>query len=138
MVIQIFQGNLSLGKTFFAPWRLVEEGGVDPLMRGFFATPAKKKKPTQNLNSQLIDNLFTVSHAVSLDLAALNIQRSRDHGLPGYLEYRRFCNLSAPNTFDGLKSDISNPDVRKKLKDLYGHPGKLLSKFSLVKPAYYY
>lgn len=101
----------------------MEEGGVDPLMRGFFVTPSKIKKPNQNLNDELTDKLFTAAHAVSLDLAAMNIQRSRDHGLPGYLEYRKFCNLSIPQTFDDLKNDIKSADVRIKLKALYGHPG---------------
>lgn len=96
-------------------------------MRGLFVTPAKKKQPNQNLNDELTDKLFTAAHAVSLDLAAMNIQRSRDHGLPGYLEYRRFCNLSTPNTFEALKSDISNPDIRNKLKNVYGHPGNFFS-----------
>lgn len=32
------QGPLKLRDAFFSPWRLVEEGGVDPLMRGMFAT----------------------------------------------------------------------------------------------------
>lgn len=92
-------------------------------MRGFFTAPAKRKKPSQNLNDQLIDELFTAAHAVSLDLAAMNIQRSRDHGLPGYTEYRKFCNLSVPQNFDDLKHDISSQEIRDKLKELYGHPG---------------
>lgn len=125
----MIQGNLPLGKAFFAPWRLVEEGGVDPLMRGFIVDPAKLKTPDQNLNDQLTDHLFTAAHAVSLDLAAMNIQRSRDHGLPGYLAYRRYCNLSATDTFEDLE-DISSLDVKKKLEELYGHPGK---KFTVVK-----
>lgn len=35
------QGHLLLQDAFFAPWRLVEEGGVDPLLRGLYAAPAK-------------------------------------------------------------------------------------------------
>lgn len=39
----IREGDIPLRQAFFAPWRLVEEGGVDPLMRGLFDTPAKLK-----------------------------------------------------------------------------------------------
>ena len=35
------QGHLLLQDAFFAPWRLVEQGGVDPILRGLFAAPAK-------------------------------------------------------------------------------------------------
>ncbi|RZF32642.1 hypothetical protein LSTR_LSTR015691 [Laodelphax striatellus] len=71
-------GDLPLGKAFFSPWRIVEEGGTDPLMRGLFMTAAKRKLPHENLNNQLTEQLFTVAHAVALDLAAMNIQRSRN------------------------------------------------------------
>lgn len=119
-----------MGKAFFSPWRLVDEGGTDPLMRGFFMTPAKRKLPQQNLNKQLTEHLFTVAHAVSLDLAAMNVQRSRDHAIPGYNEWRAFCNLSAVNTFDELKGEISSRAVREKLRELYGHPGSCWSIFT--------
>ncbi|CAH0386545.1 unnamed protein product [Bemisia tabaci] len=119
------EGDLSLGKAFFAPWRIVKEGGVDPLMRGFFMTPAKRKMPNQNLNTQLTEHLFTSFHAVALDLAAMNVQRSRDHGIPGYNEWRKFCNLSDAQTFDDLRKEISSSLVREKLKKLYGHPGNI-------------
>ena len=39
----IRQGHLLLQDAFFSPWRLVEEGGVDPILRGLFAGPAKVK-----------------------------------------------------------------------------------------------
>ncbi|KAK0180622.1 hypothetical protein PV327_002985 [Microctonus hyperodae] len=119
------QGPLSLRDAFFSPWRLVEEGGVDPLLRGMFATAAKLKLPEENLNVELTEQLFRTAHAVALDLAAMNIQRSRDHGIPGYTQWRKFCNMSKAETFDDLAAEISSPRVRRKLHELYGHPGNI-------------
>lgn len=119
------QGHLELHRAFFAPWRLVYEGGVDPLMRGMYSVPAKLKKPSQILNTELTEKLFYNSHAVALDLAAINIQRGRDHGIPGYNEYRTKCHLRKANTFEDLKNEISDANIRKKLKQLYGHPDNI-------------
>ena len=119
------QGPLKLRDAFFSPWRLVEEGGVDPLMRGMFSTAAKLKLPEENLNSELTEQLFYTAHAVALDLAAMNIQRGRDHALPGYLEWRRFCNMSYVETFEDLAGEIRSARVRQKLRELYGHPGNI-------------
>jgi peroxidase len=102
----------------------VYEGGVDPLMRGLITVPAKLKKPEQNLNSDLTERLFTTFHAVALDLAAINIQRGRDHAIKSYMAYREFCNLPTSKTFEGL-ADISNEHVKQKLKELYGHPDNI-------------
>lgn len=120
----IEQGHLPLHKAFFAPWRVVYEGGVDPLLRGLISVPAKLKKPEQNLNSDLTERLFTTAHAVSLDLAAINIQRGRDHAIKSYMSYRKFCNLPMADSFDAL-ADITNQHVRDKLKQLYGHPDNI-------------
>ncbi|CAG9821890.1 unnamed protein product [Phaedon cochleariae] len=121
----IREGHLPLSKAFFSPWRVVEEGGIDPLLRGLFTAAAKVKRPEENLNSELTETLFQAAHAVALDLAALNVHRGRDHAIPGYLEFRKFCNMSEVHSFDDLKRDISDRNVRRKMQKLYGHPGNV-------------
>ncbi|KAF7638230.1 hypothetical protein Mgra_00002202 [Meloidogyne graminicola] len=121
----IKEGSLPLHEAFFAPERLLSEGGVDPILRGLFATQLKQPMSEQLLNNQLTERLFHRAHNVSLDLAAINIQRGRDHGLPGYLEYRKFCGLTVPSNWEQLSFDIPNPEVLLRLKKLYGHPGNI-------------
>lgn len=120
-------GNLPLHKAFFAPFRIVEEGGIDPILRGLFGVAAKKLRPGEFLNSELTERLFQLAHEVGLDLAALNIQRGRDHGLPSYNGFRRHCGLRFAQTFDDFSDEISNYDARRRLQEVYGHPGKYLN-----------
>ena len=62
-----------------------------------------------NLYFQIKNHLFEQKHnRVGLDLVALNIQRGRDHGLPGYIEYRRKCLVGQAHSFDDLESNISH------------------------------
>lgn len=92
---------------------------------GLFTVPAKIKRPDENLNSELTETLFKTAHAVALDLAAMNIHRGRDHAIPGYIEFRKFCNMTPVDTFDDLRTEISDASIRQKLQDLYGHPGNI-------------
>ncbi|XP_066442244.1 peroxidasin homolog [Eleutherodactylus coqui] len=118
----IEQGHLPLHKAFFSPFRLIQEGGIDPVLRGLFGIPGKMRVPTELLNLELTEKLFSAVHAVSLDLAAMNVQRGRDHGIPPYNDYRVFCNLTSAQDFEDLKDEIKNQDIREKLRSLYGTP----------------
>lgn len=84
-------------------------------MRGLVATPMENLD--QFISGEITNHLFE-KHQVpfsGLDLASLNIQRGRDHGLRPYNEYRVACNLPRALTFDDLSKEISF-DVIKRLE----------------------
>lgn len=116
----IKEGNLLLRDSFFSPERYFFEGALDPILRGLFGVPAKVKLDKEIMNSELTEKLFHIVRSVSQDLAALNIQRGRDHGLPDYNSYRKFCNLTVANNFDDLHNEIKSKEVRNVLEKLYG------------------
>ncbi|XP_066457643.1 myeloperoxidase-like [Eleutherodactylus coqui] len=113
---------VSLFETFFASWRIVRQGGIDPLLRGMMVNKAKLNRQDQIMVDALRERLFPVVNQIGRDLASLNIQRGRDHGLPGYNEWRRFCGLPAPRDVDELASVLKNMTLAQKLIDLYGTP----------------
>ncbi|XP_061846160.1 thyroid peroxidase [Colius striatus] len=117
--------NLHLHEVFFSPWRLIKEGGLDPLLRGLLAHSAKLQVPDQLLNEELTEKLFVLSNNGSLDLASLNLQRGRDHGLPGYNDWREFCGLPKLETQTDLNTVITNHNVTEKIMELYQNPSNI-------------
>nr|XP_027793567.1 thyroid peroxidase [Marmota flaviventris] len=117
--------RLPLRDAFFSPWRLIQEGGLDPIVRGLLARPAKLQVQDQLMNEDLTERLFVLAQPGALDLASLNLQRGRDHGLPGYNRWREFCGLPQLETAADLSRAIANRSVVRKLMDLYKHPDNI-------------
>ncbi|XP_010988698.2 eosinophil peroxidase [Camelus dromedarius] len=117
--------RVPLSSAFFASWRIVHEGGIDPILRGLMATPAKLNRQDSMLVDELRDRLFRQVRRIGLDLAALNMQRSRDHGLPGYNAWRRFCGLSQPRNLAQLSQVLNNRDLARKFLTLYRTPDNI-------------
>ena len=57
---------------------------------------------------QVKNHLFENPHdgGTGLDLVSLNIQRGRDHGIPGYVEYRKICQVGPSHSFEDLINNI--------------------------------
>lgn len=66
-------------------WPLVSlAGGIDPLVRGLLAKKSKLMNQDKMMTGELRNKLFQPTHKIhGFDLAAINIQRGRDHGMPG-------------------------------------------------------
>ncbi|NXG75917.1 PERM Myeloperoxidase, partial [Baryphthengus martii] len=108
-----------------ATWRIIMEGGIDPLIRGMVADHAKLMKQNQLHVEELQNHLFEQTAIMGLDLAALNMQRGRDHAIPGYNAWRRFCGLSQPQNTDEFSEVLGNPKLAKKFMELYGTPDNI-------------
>lgn len=107
-------GSLSLQDAFFRPQQIVENG-FDDLLRGAAVQLA------QEIDTQVVDDvrnfLFGPPGAGGLDLASLNIQRGRDHGLADYNQVRSDLGLDRVNSFDQITSD---PELAAALEATYG------------------
>ena len=105
---------LDLDETFFNPAPLKETGPA-PLLK-YLATDNAQEVDTQ-LVPGLRNFLFGPPGAGGFDLASLNIQRGRDHGLPDYNATRAAYGLPLVTSFAQI---TSNPDLQAKLATLYG------------------
>ena len=107
-------GHLALRDAFFRPDRLVNEGGVDDILRGAAVGQSEE------LDAKIVDDvrnfLFGPPGSGGLDLASLNIQRGRDHGLDDYNDVREAYGLERVWEFSDITSD---PQLQARLEELY-------------------
>ncbi|TNN71319.1 Eosinophil peroxidase [Liparis tanakae] len=112
--------SVPLFKAFFAPWRIIFEGGIEPLLRGLIVRPAKLNTQDHMMVDALREKLFKFVMDLALDLGSLNMQRGRDHGLPGYNAWRKLCGLSQPRNQAQLAQVLNNRDLARRMLQLYG------------------
>lgn len=123
---------VQLHKMLFNPYSLYNNNGVERAV--FTATSNVIQKTSTHVTSQLTRHLFedplheTVETTTmrgdkprlpcGLDLVSLNIQRGRDHGLPGYTAWREHCGLIRPRNFKQLRG-IIDIDSLEEIQQLY-------------------
>jgi hypothetical protein len=62
----------------------------------------------------------TPERKYGMDLAAINIQRGRDHGIPSYHHWRKACGLSPLKSWSDMVS-AATPETVERLSKIYEH-----------------
>ncbi len=106
--------QISLATAFFDP-SMVRTLGIDGFLRGL--TTQRAQEIDLGLVDEIRNLLFGPPGSPGRDLAALNIQRGRDHGLPRYNVVRGAYGLPRALSFADVSS---NPNVQQALELAYG------------------
>ncbi|MCA9118542.1 MAG: carboxypeptidase regulatory-like domain-containing protein [Planctomycetaceae bacterium] len=106
--------EVELREAFFNP-ALLQETGIDSILK-YVASSQSEEIDLQVVDS-LRNFLFGAPGQGGLDLASLNIQRGRDHGLADYNAVREAYGLPRVESFEEITSD---PEVQQTLAELYG------------------
>ncbi|MCY4432176.1 MAG: hypothetical protein OXE45_00755 [bacterium] len=111
--------HVNLARAFFTP-STVEDRGITVILRGFASQLA------QEIDSKVIDEvrnmLLRGPNGPIFDLAALNIQRGRDHGVGDFNAVRSAYGLDPLETFADISTD---PSVQQAMMLAYGEVEKI-------------
>ncbi len=111
-------GELDLLDVFWNPG-LLKEYNIEYFLKGLAVHP--QYETDLKVNSVLRNFLFGDPQAAvrfGLDLASINIQRGRDHGLPNYNAMRRYYIGSPVTDFNKITTSTA---IASGLKTLYGN-----------------
>jgi len=115
-------GNYMLRDNYFIANQITQSNGqgFEWIIGGFLKQNSQAESP--GLSEDLTNFLFKEPRFdFGFDLAARNIHRGRDHGIPKYNELRKSCSLEPIESWDSKPSDIRD-EVWDKLKSTYSHP----------------
>ncbi len=110
---EIPPGHLALARAFFAPIE-IRTAGIAPLLRGL-ARQRAESVDTMVVN-EVRNFLFGGPRSGGFDLAALNIQRGRDHGIPSYNRVRADFGLAPARSFAEINGDRQ---IQSRLQEAY-------------------
>ena len=107
----------TIHQDFSNPSNLQSEGSVNKILLGLVNQPCQKRD--EAITDELTQHLFQSSGFLfGIDLAAVNIQRGRDHGIPPFVQWREPCRLSPIRNWNDLKRIIPI-ETADKFRDLY-------------------
>lgn len=96
-----------LRHLFKQPFLIYQPGVLDELTAGMINQPSQSYDPF--MSEDISGHLFQAPESqFGHDLPAINLQRGREQGLPGYNLFREWCGLPRAETFDQLEPYLTN------------------------------
>ncbi|XP_018791430.1 PREDICTED: uncharacterized protein LOC108970477 [Bactrocera latifrons] len=110
------RNNVSLHEEF-QRGDIGSPGSLHRLIRGLVNQRALKRD--EFITPELTNHLFqTPGFPFGLDLAAINIQRGRDHGVPPYTSWRVPCGLTPINSWEDF-ANVVGPQSAQRISHAY-------------------
>ena len=105
--------SVALAEAFFRP-DFVYANGIEGILEGLTI------QEMQEVDNLIVDGVRNfLDDGPGFDLAAINIQRGRDHGLPDFNTMRTAIGLDPISDFSEM---TSNEELAQQFRDVYGTP----------------
>lgn len=105
-----FIASKRLSDLIRRPYDLYRAGVLDEYFMGLMNQVAQAMD--DSITQEVTNHLFKKEGArFGMDLVSFNMQRGREFGIPGYMEFRKFCGLPTANTWDEMYGSMPNETV---------------------------
>lgn len=111
--------QFKLRHIFNNPASLYREGNYDGCIHSMINEPAQSLD--NHFTEELTNHLFQdTNSSFGMDLVTINIQRGRDHGIPGYNFFRQACGLPKIQSWSQL-DNVMTDGAGQVFSQLYAH-----------------
>ncbi|ALC46288.1 CG5873 [Drosophila busckii] len=118
-----FIASKRLSDLIRRPYDLYRAGVLDEYFMGLMNQVAQAMD--DSITQEVTNHLFKKEGArFGMDLVSFNMQRGREFGIPGYMEFRKFCGLPTANTWDEMYGSMPNETVLR-YGSIFEHPSDI-------------
>ncbi|XP_011203180.1 peroxidase [Bactrocera dorsalis] len=118
-----FIASKRLSDLIRRPYDLYRAGVLDEYFMGLMNQVAQAMD--DSITQEVTNHLFKKEGArYGLDLVAFNMQRGREFGLPGYMEFRKFCGLPTSTSWEEMFGSMPN-DTIVRYESIFEHPADI-------------
>ncbi|XP_022651813.1 peroxidase-like isoform X2 [Varroa destructor] len=115
--------SIRLSRLLRQPYDLYKPGVIDTFILGMVNQQANRVD--HEVTTEVTNHLFEKhGDGFGMDLVALNLQRGRETGVPGYNDFREYCGLPRSKSFWNLVGYMSNKTIYR-FSQIYKHPDDL-------------